>query len=140
MELQEVLNQSLYEYNCLANVAKWYHWNVTGDNFTELHIFFGNIYDQAIKDIDLIAERLRALSLEINLESMNFDSKEEPIDQSMTSLSMIENLLFKVKVSLETSKQIIQIAIDNDDFGTQNMYGDLMQNAEKLAWMLKSFL
>lgn len=38
-----------------------FHWNVEGQNFAQMHEFFGNLYEEVFNATDGIAERIRSL-------------------------------------------------------------------------------
>ena len=41
--------------------AQYFHWNVEGSDFAQLHDFFQNIYEDAYSAVDPIAEYIRSL-------------------------------------------------------------------------------
>jgi len=41
--------------------AQYFHWNVEGSDFAQLHEFFSDIYEDAYSAVDPIAEYIRAL-------------------------------------------------------------------------------
>ena len=57
----EILNTLLSDEYVLYTKTRNYHWNVVGPQFTELHEFFEEQYNELNLIIDDVAERTRAL-------------------------------------------------------------------------------
>ena len=48
-----------------------YHWNVTGPNFKSFHLMFEEQYNDLFVAVDLIAERIRAVSLRLPAHTLS---------------------------------------------------------------------
>ena len=59
--LGTALQSALVDLIDLSLVAKQLHWNVVGPSFHSLHLMLDELYDTASEQIDVIAERSRAL-------------------------------------------------------------------------------
>ena len=51
----------LADEHILYTKTRNYHWNVVGDNFHEMHLFFEGQYGELAEIIDEIAERIRMI-------------------------------------------------------------------------------
>ena len=56
------LNHLISAYTVTAQNARFCHWNVVGPHFEDDHEFFGELYDELSDEVDLFAERVRALA------------------------------------------------------------------------------
>ena len=56
-----LLNKLLADEYVIYTKTRNYHWNVKGAQFSELHLFFQNQYEQLNAIVDEVAERCRAL-------------------------------------------------------------------------------
>ena len=59
--LGTALQSALVDLIDLSLVAKQLHWNVVGTSFHSLHLMLDGLYDTASEQMDVIAERARAL-------------------------------------------------------------------------------
>src|SRR6478736_9047862 len=57
--ITQVLNQLLANYSVHYQKLRNYHWNVKGPDFFDLHEQFEMQYNEALQNIDDIAERIR---------------------------------------------------------------------------------
>jgi starvation-inducible DNA-binding protein len=61
VELVEKLSHLLSDVVTAKAIAQGYHWNVKGIEFTQMHEFFGEIYEDFESAIDPLAEHIRKL-------------------------------------------------------------------------------
>ena len=61
MNITDVLNKQIANWNILYVKLHNYHWYVTGEQFFTLHTKFEELYNEAAAHIDVLAERLLAL-------------------------------------------------------------------------------
>ena len=60
-EINDLLNHVLADGNVLYIKLRKFHWNLSGDNFMELHKLFEEQYDAVAEAIDEVAERISTL-------------------------------------------------------------------------------
>ena len=60
-KLADELNILLANYQVFYINTRGFHWNITGQEFFELHAKFEEIYNDALIKVDEIAERIRTL-------------------------------------------------------------------------------
>jgi starvation-inducible DNA-binding protein len=59
-ELQRALKIAFASEFAFYLKAQYFHWNVEGPNFPQLHDLFGKIYEEVYGSIDTFAEEIRA--------------------------------------------------------------------------------
>ena len=140
----KILNTLLSDEYVLYTKTRKYHWNVTGPQFNDLHKFFESQYEALAEIADETAERVRALggkSLGTLAEFLKQSRLKEKPGQYPNADGMISNLLSdheaiigNLRTDLETCTR------DYQDAGTADFLTGLMEQHEKMAWMLRSFL
>ena len=121
-----------------------YHWNVVGPQFNDLHKFFEEQYNELNTVVDDVAERARALdgnAIGTLAEFVEHARLTEHPGQYPPAREMLANLLAdhetvirQLRVDLETSANTYQ------DAGANDFLTGLMEQHEKMAWMLRAFL
>jgi starvation-inducible DNA-binding protein len=120
------------------------HWNIQGDNFIELHKLFETQYDTLNIIIDDTAERVRSLghfalgSLKdfLNVTQLN-EQNEDFSDQN----HILKTLLEDNESVIHSLRNHIPIVSDEyKDIGTADFMTGLMEQHEKISWMLRSYL
>jgi len=113
------------------------HWNVEGQNFTQLHAIFKDIYDDAFATIDEIGEKIRQYDVKIPstfqeiMDSSAIKASEEPYTKQLLELHE------KLK---EQWDSIAVVADAAEDSSTVDMAGKRAGVHSKFAWMLRSLL
>ena len=140
----EILNRLLSDEYVLYTRTRNYHWNVTGPDFSELHKFFENQYEAVDGIIDEVAERARALggkSLGTLKEFLEKTQLEEFPKKYPDAAAMISNLLADHETIIESLRKNLGICAEKyGDMGTSDFLTGLMEQHEKMAWMLRSYL
>lgn len=139
----DILNRVLSDEYVLYTKTRNYHWNVTGSDFNELHKFFESQYGELEGIVDEVAERARALSgnslgtLKEFLQQTRL--KEFPADYP-AARKMIANLLADHESVIQSLREDL-VSCDEKfgDMGTSDFLTGLMEQHEKMAWMLRSF-
>jgi starvation-inducible DNA-binding protein len=139
-----MLNALLADEYVLYTKTRNYHWNVVGPQFNDLHKFFGEQYEAIDEFVDDVAERARTLgghSVATLGEFVDAARLKEHPGQYPSAEDMLENLLN------DHETLIRQLRADADaaasayhDTGTNDFLIGLMEEPEKMAWMLRSFL
>jgi starvation-inducible DNA-binding protein len=139
-----ILNTLLADEYVLYTKTRNYHWNVVGPQFNDLHKFFEAQYNELNMIVDDVAERVRALGGTAIGTLAEFAQqtrlKEEPghrphaRDMLATLLADHETMIRQLRVDVETC------ADPYKDMGTNDFLTGLMEQHEKMAWMLRAFL
>ena len=123
--------------------AQFFHWNVEGPDFAQLHEFFGEIYQEVYDNsIDKTAEYIRTLddytpgSFERFLElSRIFGQTKVP-----RARLMIEELLANNQQMIELLNETFAAAEQENQQGIANFVAERIDAHGKHGWMLRSFL
>jgi starvation-inducible DNA-binding protein len=120
------------------------HWNVQGKNFMELHILFQSQYTPLAVIIDDTAERIRSLGHFALGSLKNFlqvSRLSEQNDNFNNQDHIIQSLLQDHESVVRSLRKEINIVGDEiKDLGTADFMTGLMEQHEKMAWMLRSYL
>ncbi|MBN8731875.1 MAG: DNA starvation/stationary phase protection protein [Acidobacteria bacterium] len=139
-----LLKTLLADEYILYTKTRNYHWNVKGPLFSDLHKFFESQYEAIDESIDEVAERIRALggvapgSL---AEMLALGTLRETPGGGLNAQEMVgslledhEQVIVFLRGSLETSANRF------GDAGTSDFLTGLMEEHEKMAWMLRSMV
>lgn len=123
--------------------TQYYHWNVVGAEFYNLHLMFENQYKELRKAIDEVAERIRALGATSpgtfnEFMQLNFIKEDEHVPECWQE--MVENLGNGHEKLAKECRKYIQKLDDTKDEGTIDLLTQRMKAHEKTAWMLRSLL
>lgn len=121
----------------------YYHWNVTGSNFSSLHELFEQQYNSLLVAGDDLAERVRALGHFTPGTVNEFIELSEIKDDNKLPASaddMVRNLLIANEACSAQARSVLKIAEDAQDEVTMDLMVSRMTAHEKAAWMLRSTL
>ena len=140
----EILNRLLADEYVLYTKTRNYHWNVTGPDFSELHKFFESQYEEIDDIIDEVAERARSLgghSVATLKEFVGATRLKEFPAVYPNARKMISNLLADHEsIISQLRKDLVLCADHHKDMGTSDFLTGLMEQHEKMAWMLRSYV
>ena len=136
------LSQVLAESYVLYLKTHNFHWNVTGPMFQPLHSMFEGQYAALAEAVDEIAERIRALGFPAPGSFSEFQSLSSIGEASGKSkaLQMVKELLEGHEIISQTANKVAAIAQEHGDEGTADLMIQRIQEHDKTAWMLRSFL
>ena len=139
----DALGKVIADQYVLYTKTRNYHWNVTGEDFSQYHKLFEEQYSAIDEDIDEVAERIRALGgktpATLNEFLKSAILKEHPAEYPPAK-SMIANLLADHETVIRNLRVHIEVCDDVDDVGTEDFLTQLMEKHEKTAWMLRATL
>jgi len=137
------LNKLLADEFVLYAKTRNYHWNVEGSNFMEMHKLYEGQYEQLDEIIDNVAERIRALGhyaqarLKDYTRSTNLEEQEYTTEQK----AQLQNLLVDHETIIKELRRMITLFADeHKDLGSSDFVTGLMQEHEKIAWFIRSYL
>ena len=138
----EMLTSLLSDEYVLYTKTRNYHWNVVSPHFNDYHKFFEGQYGQIAVFIDDVAERIRQLGGKAiaTLEELKNHSRlsehpgKYPTDKEMFSnlIQDHESIIRNLRTDLEKSDKSFH------DMGTSDFLTGLMENHEKMVWMLRA--
>jgi starvation-inducible DNA-binding protein len=138
-----VLNVLLADEHILYTKTRNYHWNYEGDNFMEMHKLYEGQYDELEEIIDEVAERIRMLGHYPEARVKDFLKLTRLQEQDYTSVQteQVKNLLADHEsIIISIRKTIDDVNQTWKDAGTADFITGLMEQHEKMAWMLRSYL
>lgn len=140
----EILNRLLADEYVLYTKTRNYHWNVVGPQFNDLHKFFEAQYEAVDGIVDEVAERARSLGGRAWGTLAEFAKatrlREEPGD-APPAKDMLARLLADHEAIVRTLRaDLVTVGDKHGDAGTNDFLTGLMEQHEKMAWMLRSFL
>ena len=141
-EITKSLNDLLSNYSVHYQRLRGYHWNVKGSDFFDLHEQFETQYTEAIQNIDDIAERIRIFG-KAPLSTMQeyLDTAElKETGSQLSSELMIRELLNDYRTLLQYMFAVVEVAVENNDSGTEGMVKKFINSIEKHHWMLSAFM
>jgi starvation-inducible DNA-binding protein len=143
-EVVDFLNSLLANEYVLYTKTRNYHWNVTGPQFHDLHEFFAKQYEELDEIVDDVAERARQLGGNALGTLSEFQKRariKEHQNEYPDARTMISNLLDDHEAVIRSLRMDADATADKyHDMGTNDFLIGLMEQHEKMAWMLRSFL
>lgn len=140
----ELLAQLLADEHVLYIKLRNYHWNVEGMSFGPLHELFEEQYNELAESIDDIAERIRSLGF---YAPGNMDDFKELARLSETghlngkATQMLKNILADHEMIIQVLRENVDDTMEKyKDAGTSDFLTALMEDHEKMAWMIRSHL
>jgi starvation-inducible DNA-binding protein len=140
----QILNTLLADEYLLYTKTRNYHWNVVGPQFNELHKFFESQYGDLNGMVDEIAERARSVGGSASgtlVEFLNQTRLKEQPGKYPEASEMISDLLADHEAIIRFLRDdLTTCAEKHNDMGTSDFLTGLMEQHEKMTWMLRSFL
>ena len=127
--LQDLVNEMFGFYTKLHK----YHWNVTGQNFFDLHTMFGTMYDDVFDHIDKTAEYIRILGVKADIKVPSVAST------ASGDMQMVTDVL-KANTALLASLKAAEEAADYyEHCDIENFMADRIDAHNKYNWQLTVF-
>ncbi|WP_138429166.1 Dps family protein [Fodinibius saliphilus] len=135
--LQQLLADEMLIYVKTRN----YHWNIEAINFSELHSFYEEQYIELEQIIDEVAERIRMLghmSIGTMKDFLSYThlSEQEYTTDAQEQLNQLINDQEAIIRFLRKCGRIFDE--EYDDLGSSDFVIALMEQHEKMRWMLAS--
>ncbi len=122
--------------------AHYFHWNVEGPDFGELHEFFSNIYEDAYSAVDPIAEYIRTTEEYAPGSLSRFLELTQVPDQTKVPRArlMLEELLADTQTMINLSRQVFEASAAEGREDIANFAAERQSQHGKYQWQLKSYL
>lgn len=143
-EVAQALNTLLADEHVLYIKTRNAHWNVEGPDFLAMHRFFEEQYKQIEKIIDEVAERIRTighfaegtLAGFLALTHLSEESREKNDSKGYMKilLEAHETIILHLRENVEKFDE------EWNDAGSADFITGLMEDHEKMAWMLRAHL
>ena len=141
-ELQRALKIAFASEFAFYLKAHYFHWNVEGPLFSQLHDLFGNIYEEVYSSIDPFAENIRKIG-SYTPGSFSRFSMLSGIDDETDILQpdeMVAQLLADSVKMQEMFKIVFMAAEELGEHGLSNFLADRQDAHAKHSWQLRSTL
>lgn len=142
-EINDLLNHVLADGNVLYIKLRKFHWNLSGDNFMELHKLFEEQYDAVAEAIDEVAERISTLggvAIGTTSEFAELSLLIENPGKIPTNQEMIKELVNDHETIVKSLRKFVDDTEEKyGDKGTSDFLTGLMQVHEKMAWKLRKY-
>ena len=140
----DILSPLLADEYLLYTKTRNYHWNVVGPQFNDLHKFFEAQYEALDDIIDDVAERARALggrALGSLAEFVQHTRLKERAPKPSTARDTLAELAADHEALIRSLRvDLAACADEHGDAGTNDFLTGLMEQHEKMAWMLRACL
>ncbi len=140
--LAEKLNELLANYSIFYQNTRGFHWNIKGEKFFELHLKFEELYNDLLLKIDEVAERILTLghTPKHNYADYRTTSKIKESVFVSDGLKAVEDILASFQIIIILQRELLTIASDAGDEGTNALMSDYIRLQEKSVWMYSSFM
>ena len=120
--------------------AHFFHWNVEGINFRELHDLFGTIYEEVYGAIDDFAEKIRSLGAYAPGSNSRFNVLSQLDDETsvVPAEQMVAELLQDSDNMVKVLKRVYDMAEQAGEHGFSNFLAERMDAHRKHSWQLRA--
>ncbi|MEM7110313.1 MAG: DNA starvation/stationary phase protection protein [Bacteroidota bacterium] len=140
-ELVNSMNLLLANFSVHYQKLRNFHWNVKGPDFFDIHEKFEQQYNEVKVAIDDLAERIRVFG-QTPFSTMKEYLANAEIRESGTDLSameMVSEILKDYSILLEHMFNVVELAVEHGDSGSEDMVKGFIKKTEKNHWMMTAF-
>ncbi|MFT5519515.1 MAG: starvation-inducible DNA-binding protein [Enterobacterales bacterium] len=118
----------------------YFHWNVTGPFFRDLHLLFEEQYTEMALAVDEIAERIRTLGVYApgTYKAFTALSSIAEVEDVPKANDMVVVLIKNHEKMVKTCRKVFKIAEKAADESSITLISDRMRVHERVVWMLRS--
>lgn len=141
-QLIKELNLLLSDLHIYYQNTRGFHWNIKGKRFFELHAKFEELYNEALINIDEIAERILTIQGQPlhSFESYLETSTIKPVINMSQDEEIVKSLLNQLDQLVKQENTIKELAASEEDSETEDMMIALINAQEKTMWMFRSWM
>jgi starvation-inducible DNA-binding protein len=141
-ELQRALKIAFASEYSFALKPQNFHWYVEGPLFPQLHVLFGNIYEEVYGSIDAFAENIRKIKAYTPASYARFSmlSGIEDETEILPADAMIAELLSDSDRMQEMFKIVFQASEELREHGLSDFLAGRQDAHAKHSWMLRATL
>jgi starvation-inducible DNA-binding protein len=120
--------------------AHFFHWNVEGVHFQELHSLFGTIYEEVYGSIDDFAEKIRSMGAYAPGSNSRFSVLSQIEDETQVPpvSAMVQELLTDSDKTVKVFKMVYDLAEREGEHGLSNFLAERMDAHRNHSWMLRA--
>jgi len=143
-ESTRMLNQILADTMTLRDLYKKHHWQVAGHTFYQLHLLFDKHFEEQVKLVDEIAERIQLLggiSVAMAHDVAEMTSIERPPRGREEVPIQLARLLHAHETIISEVREAAEKADENGDAGTNDLLiSSVLRTNELQVWFLAEHL
>ncbi len=141
-QLVEKLNDLLANYMVFYQNTRGLHWNIKGNKFFELHLKFEELYNNLLLKVDEVAERVLTLG---GVPVHTFDdytraSSIMALKNVSQPAEAVKSLLDAFQILILKQRELLDLAAEANDEGTNALMSDYIREQEKMVWMYSAYI
>mgnify|MGYP003396762772 FL=1 len=141
-QLVEKLNDLLANYMVFYQNTRGLHWNIKGNKFFELHLKFEELYSNLLLKVDEVAERILTLG---GVPVHTFDdytraSSIMALKNVSQPAEAVKSLLDAFQILILKQRELLDLAAEANDEGTNALMSDYIREQEKMVWMYSAYI
>lgn len=141
-QLVEKLNDLLANYMVFYQNTRGLHWNIKGNKFFELHLKFEELYTNLLVKVDEVAERILTLG-GVPVHTFDDYTKSSSI-LALKNVSQpgeaVKSLLDAFQILILKQRELLDLAANANDEGTNALMSDYIREQEKMVWMYSAYI
>jgi starvation-inducible DNA-binding protein len=139
-ELKKAMKIAFASEYSFALKAQNFHWNVEGPLFPQLHMLFGDIYEEVYESIDPFAENIRKLGsyTPASFERFSMLTQVEDELNMLEDRAMIAELLQDSDKMVKLLKIVFDLSEQAGEHGLSDFIAARMDAHRKHSWMLRA--
>lgn len=141
-ETIEKLRNLLASWTVFRQNSHVAHWDIMGQNFNSLHSYFEQLYTDALKNMDTLAERIRQMGLPVEMSLSDVVQRSVISDgvEGSEAKSLVSSLLANLAQMSGLQSEIFMEADEQGDYVTSDIMVQLGKYTEFSSWFLSSYL
>jgi starvation-inducible DNA-binding protein len=139
-ELKKAMKVAFASEYSFALKAQNFHWNVEGPLFPQLHMLFGDIYEEVYESIDPFAENIRKLGsyTPASFERFSMLTQVEDELNMLEDRAMIAELMQDSDKMVKLLKMVFDLSEQAGEHGLSDFIAGRMDAHRKHSWMLRA--
>ena len=140
----QVANLLVASLKALSLIHQYNHWTTKGDSFYGDHLLFERVYDSALEDLDLAAEKVIGV---FGVEAVDYEMQTDLLNKVLSKYKKLSD--DPAQLSLTVEKEFIKLCKDAYDcfekeekmtLGLDDMIMSISGNREEAVYLLQQVL
>jgi len=139
-ELKKAMKVAFASEYSFALKAQNFHWNVEGPLFPQLHMLFGDIYEEVYESVDPFAENIRKLGsyTPASFERFSMLTQVEDELNMLEDRAMIAELMQDSDKMVKLLKIVFDLSEQAGEHGLSDFIAARIDAHRKHSWMLRA--
>ncbi len=119
---------------------KYYHWNISGQDFYQFHKLFDSHASIVFETIDPTAERIRQLNQETKGDLVSYSHLSRIILEKPIATNNIQNSLIYLLAQHEIIITLLEeiISSSENDYSTADLLTGFLEKHQQMHWFIQS--